>query len=519
MEMHNLTTPNEIEDARRFLSELLESRGEWFRSDRPESRSVSLRRGEWELRVGRRCLLFRFWSDAGASTWRIGAWKLDGEKLVLEAVGRKQSAPARLELVPRASARVARSVVVDARLAESFRMARMVRLTFPKARLLRVGLSPGAKRGDPGRYARIVLRENGITVLATGPVLPLGADNVESFICSALLWFTRVEARTAMPGRSRLLFLAQKKLAEAACERIALLRDGLRKAVAVYELDGDDERLKMMRMRQLEELLASSPRSLKRAPRFDFAEIAETIVALDPEAIDVVRSRGGETLRYHGLPFARVRSLNGQEHLWFGVEAAPRKRLLDDSNWPELLKLLEDLREYRRADGDDPQERAHALYRAAPEAWLESILRRDVSRLDPGLRLAPLHAQFRLSRSIGGSAGSRPVDLLALRHDGRLAVIELKVSEDMGLALQAADYWRRIASHHRAGNIARARLFDDAPITNDPPLVYIVAPMLRYHRSFQTLARAINPAIEMYRFDLNEDWRNGVRVARRSRVT
>jgi hypothetical protein len=32
------------------------------------------------------------------------------------------------------------------------------------------------------------------------------------------------------------------------------------------------------------------------------------------------------------------------------------------------------------------------------------------------------------------------------------------------------------------------------------------------------LARAIDPDIEVFRFDINEDWRAGVRVMRRMRV-
>ncbi|MBA3239779.1 MAG: hypothetical protein H0T60_00950, partial [Acidobacteria bacterium] len=66
--------------------------------------------------------------------------------------------------------------------------------------------------------------------------------------------------------------------------------------------------------------------------------------------------------------------------------------------------------------------------------------------------------------------------------------------------------------------VRTARLFGDAFISGDPPLVYLVAPLLRFHRAFQTLARMITPDIEMYRFDLNEDWRAGVRVARRARI-
>jgi hypothetical protein len=84
--------------------------------------------------------------------------------------------------------------------------------------------------------------------------------------------------------------------------------------------------------------------------------------------------------------------------------------------------------------------------------------------------------------------------------------------------LQGADYWRRVEAHRRRGHIARARLFGDLRISDEPPLVYLVAPTLRVHPSFQTLARFIASDIEIYRFDINEDWRSGVRVMRRIRV-
>jgi hypothetical protein len=142
-------------------------------------------------------------------------------------------------------------------------------------------------------------------------------------------------------------------------------------------------------------------------------------------------------------------------------------------------------------------------------------LRRDITRLDPGLVVSPLHVQLRTSR---GSAGSRPVDLLALRRDGRLVVVELKVSEDAALPVQGADYWRRVEAHRRSGELRRARLFGELEIADDPPLVYAVAPVFRFHRAFQQLSRMIDPTVEMFRFDLNEDWRAGVHVVRRTRV-
>jgi len=132
------------------------------------------------------------------------------------------------------------------------------------------------------------------------------------------------------------------------------------------------------------------------------------------------------------------------------------------------------------------------------------------------LIIAPLHAQFRTAR--GGRLGARPIDLLALRQDGRLVVIELKVFEDREHVLQGADYWRRVEAHRRRGHLSRAKLFGERRIRDEPPLVYLVAPTLRLHPSFRKLAQMIAPDIEIYRFDINEDWRSGVRVMRRLRV-
>src|SRR5439155_94938 len=146
---------------------------------------------------------------------------------------------------------------------------------------------------------------------------------------------------------------------------------------------------------------------LNRFPPVDDAEASERIheiTAQAPAAIDTVASRHGQTLRYHGLPFARVRRVMNQDRIWFGIEGS-RRRSLDEYHAREWLKLLRDLGDYRNADCRD---RRHWLYRASGEAWLESILRRDITKLDPGLIIAPLHAQFRTSH--GGPTGARPID-------------------------------------------------------------------------------------------------------------
>jgi hypothetical protein len=509
--MNRLKNFDEAEDARRTLTRLLEARGLWFLSAGRDRPAFELRRGEWELRASGGALLFSYWGEAGRRVWRVTAWSAEGDALMLEAARRMGAERARLRLVPRALVASAREAVAQARRAECERIAALVS-TFARARVERTSLSVGARRGEPGRWARIILRTNGGRFAVTGPVVPAGAEAAESLLASALLWLSRLEDGERLTRIAGLWLIAPPKLAAAARERVALLRESLRARTSVFELEEESAALTQANVPALGELLDAPAPRLSHATTFAPSESAAGVVALAPEEIDVVRARRGETLRFNGLPFARVRRVFGREHLWFGGEGAPRRTLLDEESAPAFFKLLEELREHRRADA---HERRHALYRAAPEAWLESILRRDITRLDPGLRLAPLHAQFRAAHAAGTA---RPVDLLALRRDGRLVVIELKVSEDAALALQGADYWRRVEAQRRGGRIARARLFGDAEISDEPPLVYLVAPMLRFHRSFDALARCVRPEIETYRLDINEDWRAGVRVVRLRRV-
>lgn len=511
--MNRLDGHEEVEAALCLLTRVLGARGAWFLREGRDGAWLELRRGEWELRAAGGWLMLAYRGESGARAWRVAAWRMEGEGLYLEAFAGLGSKRALLTLVPRAPVASVRAALADARRAECERLAALF-CEAMCARLEHASLSPGARRGEPGRWARVLLRMKtggSERVAVAAPVVPVGVEAVESFLTSALLWFERLGEGVRATHALRLV--APRALASAVCERLPLLRESLRGRISVYELGEDGRGLSSLRTPTLEELLSATAPRLARAAAHAPSEPAASVIALAPEEIDCVRARHGETLRFNGLPFARVRRVAGGEHLWFGV--GRRRALFEEGNEEEFLNLLEALREHRRADAP---ERRHALYRAAPEAWLEALLRRDVTRLDPGLRLAPIHAQFRAAPGKGTAAAARPIDLLALRRDGRLVVVELKVSEDASLALQGADYWRRVEAQRRAGHIRRARLFGDAELSDEPPLLYLVAPMLRFHRSFHTLARCLTPEIETYRLDLNEDWRTGVRVVRRCQV-
>jgi hypothetical protein len=511
--MEHLTNTREVEDARRRIRELIDAREEWFYSQGATGVPISLRKGELDFSVSQGRLIFSCWSERGAMMWRVIAWGWSEGKLLLEATRRTGAERAMLELVPRASASAAAAIVAAARRQRAERLAQLARATAQGAKVERIGLSLGARRGQPGRYARILLRLPFERIAVSGIVTESDTCDVDAFLSSALIWFTRAsESARRSPYIKKLWLVVQNDCVEAMIERLALLRDSLRRAITLYGIAEDCQELMPAQQLTLRDLWTKHPARFRSPPPMvKTDEAAARIVALAPEAIDVIHARHGETLRFHGLPFARVRRVMNETRIWFGIEGA-RRRLLDEDTKAEWSELLRELKEHRSAGADDHQ---HAFYRALPEAWLESLLRRDITRLDPGLRLAPLHAQFRASQ-VASAGARRPIDLLALRRDGRLVVIELKVSEDREHVLQGADYWRQVEAHRRRGHIARSRLFDNAVIADQPPLVYLVAPTLRFHRSFQTLARAISPEIEIYRFDINEDWRTGVRVMRRS---
>ena len=494
-----------------LISSLLRQHAEWlFVSS--EGEAHSLRRSEIDLALTHGRLVLSCWTEKGSRTWRVLDCHWNGQTLVLHASRKMGAEQPLIELVPRAPASAIAATIRVARQVRCDRIAQLACDWQAKATIERSALSPGTRPGQPGRYARILLRSRGERIAVTGPVVPSHPASVDAFLSAALLWFTRRRERTKAPFVEQLWLIVSAELGKPLCYRVALLRESLQEVIKLFVIDDDLCALSPLARPERRELWTRRVTRFPSVPAATLSEQARGIVAEAPEAIDVVHSRHGQTLRYFGLPFARVRSLMGVERVWFGTDATHR-RLLDESSLNEWQNLLHDLREHRCASTLD---RRHAFYRTAAEAWLESLLRRDITKLDPGLIIAPLHAQFRTAHS--GKLGIRPIDLLALRQDGRLVVIELKASEDREHVLQGADYWRRVEAHRRRGHIAKAKLFGDKRIQDEPPLVYLVAPTLRVHPSFQTLAGCISTEIEIYRFDLNEDWRSGVRVMRRMRV-
>ena len=170
-----------------------------------------------------------------------------------------------------------------------------------------------------------------------------------------------------------------------------------------------------------------------------------------------------------------------------------------------------DTRVSRTGSGEtnlDPGEPAAA---ATPERTLEIQIRSGVETIDATLRPKPVHGQV-----LTFSAGDRDlIDLLAVSVAGGLAVLELKVTEDIHLPLQALDYWMRVAWHARKGELNH--LFPGIPLDSKPPRLLLIAPAMSFHSTNATVLSYFSTGIEVERIGINEGWRQGVRVVMRLR--
>jgi hypothetical protein len=148
------------------------------------------------------------------------------------------------------------------------------------------------------------------------------------------------------------------------------------------------------------------------------------------------------------------------------------------------------------------------------ERWLESLILRDVRMIDS--RLDPRFVYPQVPAFLSGDRGM--IDLLSVTSQGRLAVLELKVGEDIELPMQGLDYWLRVRWHHLRQEFQNQGYFPGVRVSTELPLLYFVCPQFRYHSSFPQIVRQIDPAVPMIQVGINENWKSSVQVVLKRRL-
>lgn len=479
------------------LRDVLSTRAEWLLI-RELGKTFPLYASEIEISEDKKRTKIGFLDDKGFHSWRLNGFALDGGEIAVDVAGKHSKRRETLRLVPRTPAAELSAEIELARLKKATEIAALIADNFPGTKLGRVALNV-----DNGRLAQIEF-ENAAKQPTAAVYDVTQTLTPEVIFTSAILWLEKLALRKKK-SISDLWIICEKRSSKNAQKLHALLSEKWKAKLAIHAIDRKPEPpgLSELPKRRVRDLWREKPTKLLLPGQTETTQTAQRVVGLSPDAIDVIYSRQGETLRLNGLPFARVRTMMDAEKGWFGT--GRERRILNDETWNELVGLVESLETNRSSA---PPNRRHEIYRAAPEAWLESILRRNIKLLDANLILSPIYNQFRSSND--------KIDLLALRKDGRLVIIELKTQPDRASVFQAVDYWRKIELQRRRGILAAADLFDGREIIDKPALIYLAAPAWSFHRDFEFFARCVSPEIELWRFELHQDWRRRIKVLDRT---
>lgn len=479
-------------------------------------------------------LIFAWWDGERAENWRVTDYEVNAAEVrfrALRGLGREV-----VSFTLRDAVRFTESAAAED-LSRNERRLRYVNLLAQiisghcnAVRFERLSTRAARAASAVSRYARIVLKHGTESTLAIGVNTGEEQTDVDDVLASALVWLAHVNRDLTTTGRPRarkLWLCTPRDKWRTLAERLTFINTGhLGADIELYEVDEAARTMNFVRPFTQAELLSAHPREVRWPRPAPVSVWRERIVSLAPDVIEVREDLHGDAEGYaiHGLEFARSRGPS-REQAVFGVvhqheraRPSPRKRRPDDSrrklteaNFDALGRLVQEIIKYRSPQTPDTR---HAFYCLRAEAWLESLLRQDIHQLDPALNSRHVYAQVPAWRGDERSV----IDLLTLNRDGRLVVVEIKAAEDAQLPLQGLDYWVRVEQARRRGDFARCGLFAGLRVADVPPLLYLVAPQLRFHRTFATVARCLAPEVGAFRVGLNSDWRAGVRVRAMARV-
>jgi hypothetical protein len=376
---------------------------------------------------------------------------------------------------------------------------------FPGHRVLKAYKKPDLRTTISGAFLRVLFRHRGKDSILVAGDLKSG-DEAHLAISQALLWLLALTARGRQNPVSNIYILVPSKYSAALGHRCRYLSQSrVRVKVWAYKMKtGGNPEVRH----------ASHPPSPKENRDFRWPVLGpfrwsgklEQVLNLAPNLIRRhPRFQDYDSLRICGLEFARVVGV-GRDRIFFGV--GRMRTELNEGNFDRLHSLIKEILYYRRAESPDIQ---HPYYRLQSERWLEALILDDVPRLFPEMAAESVYSQIPVY--LGKDPGR--IDVLGADRQGTLVVMELKVSSDPDLPLQALDYWGRVIQHNKNGDFERRGYFSEVRLNRRRPKIYLIAPIFSFHDSTELLLRYLDPDLDIWKISINNDWRCGVRILRR----
>jgi hypothetical protein len=377
----------------------------------------------------------------------------------------------------------------------------------PGCRIVYACQAPDRSHTLSGNYLRMRLRQG-----ATDHLLLACADGCDEAVSQgilgqSLLWLSWLTERSLVKTVPTIHLLVPEGHAAVVGHRSALVNPE-RARVKVWEF--------AFRGQELWEVRPPDP-SAAPAEDCDFrwpvlgpfrwSRLLSRVMDLAPFSIQrYPRFHDYDSLRILGLEFARALGPD-RDCISYGI--GPRQTELTEDNFPGLRLLVEEILYFRRADSPSTD---HPYYRMQAERWLECLLLNEAAFLFP--ELAPGKVYPQIPVYLGKIPGR--VDILGIDLLGSLTVMELKVTEDPDLPLQALDYWGRVIGHNLNGDFERRGYFPGVRLSRTRPRIYLISPVFTFHDSLERVLRCLSADLEVTKIAINEDWRCGPKIMRRT---
>lgn len=364
---------------------------------------------------------------------------------------------------------------------------------FPDWRMEQSSCGADLEHSLSPRFPRAFLRRGTAGMAAMAASETESADELLAF---ALVWYRHTQSRWNLYDVNTLALFAPADVASAMGLRLlSIRRDLVRIRLFAVPQEGFPQELPLENWGNVDSSIA--PLLPSAPPDASIRAVFEEVAASTPAEL-VQDLQGGLHLEVNGLPIAVCQS----GCLRIGLSRREIRRGLTAK---DLIPAARKVARLRCADSPDP---SHEFFRLYPERWLEGVVRRHISELDP------LIDPQTLRRQISGSLADQcsRTDLLALDRHGTLVIIEVKASEDIALPTQALDYYARACIHLERGEFAARGIFGDrSPAAREPRLL-LVAPALHFHPSNETVLRFFESFIAVRQIGVALEWRKKLRV-------
>ena len=415
-----------------------------------------------------------------------------------------------------------------ARLKYRERFRQSLHRQFPDWRIAELSAEQDLEHSLSPSYPRALLRKGQTGLAAIGA--PEDASQPEEALTFGLIWLDYLRHREQRLVIEGLAVFVPADTEASTCHRVRYLNPAAAQFLVyihetrLHDSGGWEQRVNPGDYTNLDTRLEPQRRPLaEESPQLiRWAERIGRIDGVERRA----RQDGSVSFAVRGLEFARA----GNGEIAFGLD---RKRVvrearstggderpLGETYLAEVEELARGIARVRHADAADPR---NPLYTRHPEKWLESQVRVGIEAVDATLLPSPdaLHDAARISfhdariygqvpEMAGGARGI--LDLLAVDRAGRLAILELKASQDIHLPLQGLDYWMRVKWHLDRGEFAERGYFPGIALSKEAPRLLLVAPALEWHPTNEVVLRYLDPGIDIQRIGIGLKWRRGIEV-------